>query len=371
MPAEFEFMSSDEFRSVLETDRKEMNVCFEAKAWKAVHVLAGSIVEAILVDYIIAEKYLASDKASRESLADIIRILKEHDAISSTLSDLCSAIKNYRNLVHPGRSIRTQDSVDEHSARVAVSLVEMILREVSEKRQAKHGYTAEQLLSKLRSDPSVKAILIHLLKDVTDREKERLLLEILPNEYMKVIEDPEPDDDYFHISSIIPTAFRVTFEEVEQGIQKKVAKKFVRILKESSGSYVLIYELAFFKISDVKYLGRGDIQLVKDHISDQLKAGPYLAQLFGCLSGMSDQTLWKDFNQFIRSVIWYACQSNDETVRKAARQRISEEYYSGNKEFDAAVMADIDKWVQHYQRVEQLENAEKFASFKEYIEIPF
>ncbi len=371
MTAEFEFMSSDEFRSVLEADRKEMNVCFESRAWKAVHVLAGSIVEAILADYVIAEKYIASDKASREGLADIIRILRERDAISSTLADLCSAIKNYRNLVHPGRSIRTQDSVDEHSARVAVSLVEMILKEVSEKRQAKHGYTAEQLLSKIRSDPSVKAILIHLLKDVNEREKERLLLEVLPNEYMKVVEDPEPDDYLPHIFSIIPTVFRATLEEVEQGIQKKVAKHFVQILKERPGSYVSTYELAFFRILDVKHLNRGDIQLVKDHISDQLKSGPHLGELFGCLAGMSDQVLWKDFRQFIRRVIWYAVQSNSEAVRKTARQRIFEEYYSGNEEFEAAVMADINSWVQHYQKVHQVEIAEKFATLKEEIEIPF
>lgn len=319
----------------------------------------------------LAEKYIASDKASREGLADIIRILRERDAISSTLADLCSVIKNYRNLVHPGRSIRTQDSVDEHSARVAVSLVEMILKEVSEKRQAKHGYTAEQLLSKIRSDPSVKAILIHLLKDVTDREKERLLLEVLPNEYMKVIDDPDPDDDLRHLSSIIPTVFRATLEEVEQGIQKKVAKQFVRILKESSGSYVSAYELAFFKVLDVKHLSKGDIQLVKDHISDQLKSGPYRGKLFGCLSGMSHPMLWKDFRQFIRRVIWYACQSSSEAVRKAARQRIFEEYYSGNEEFQVAVMTGIDKWVQHYRKVDQVEIAEKFVSLEEEIEIPF
>lgn len=371
MTTEFDFMTSDEFRSVLEADRKEMKVCFESRAWKAVHVLAGSIVEAILADYLIAEKYVTSDRASRENLADIIGILREHDAISKTLSDLCSVIKNYRNLVHPGRSIRTQDSADEHSARVAVSLVEMILKEVSEKRQAKHGYTAEQLLSKIRSDPSVKAILIHLLKDVNDREKERLLLEVLANEYMKAIEDPEPDPNLLHLSSVIPIVFRTILKEVEQGLQKKSAKRFVQILKESSGAYVSTYELAFFKLSDVKHLGKGDTQLVKDHISDQLKSGFPNEQLFGCLSGMGDQISLQEFSQFISPLIRFACQSSNQAVRQAARNRLFIECYSSNKEFQTALMEEIDKGIDFYRTTDQTERAEEFSSLKEDIELPF
>ena len=371
MTTEFDFMNSDDFRRVLEADRKEMKICFESRSWKAVHVLAGSIVEAILADYLIAEKYLTSEKANRVSLDDIIKILTDHNAISSTLADLCSAIKNYRNLVHPGRSIRTQDSVDEHSARVATSLVEMILKEVSEKRQAKHGYTAEQLLSKIRSDPSVEAILIHLLKDVNDREKERLLLEILPNEYMKVAEDPNPDPSVLHLSSVIPVVFRTTLKEVEQGLQNKVANRFVQILKEYSGAYVSNYELAFFKISDVKHLSKGDIQLVKDHIFEQLKSGLASEQLFGCLSGLADPTLWQEFSQFISRVIWYAGQSSNQAVREAARDRLSHEYDSGNKEFQTALMREVDKWIGYYRRMGQVERADEFASLKEDIEIPF
>ena len=47
MATKLDFMASDEFRDVLEADLKEMRACFESNAWKATHVLAGSIVEAV------------------------------------------------------------------------------------------------------------------------------------------------------------------------------------------------------------------------------------------------------------------------------------------------------------------------------------
>jgi len=39
----FDYITIDEFRKSLESDYQEMTSCFTAEAWKAVHVLAGSI----------------------------------------------------------------------------------------------------------------------------------------------------------------------------------------------------------------------------------------------------------------------------------------------------------------------------------------
>ncbi len=91
---------------------------------------------------------------------------------------------------------------------------------------------------------------------------------------MKIVEDPSLGTRLIHLSLVIPVVFRTTLKEVEQGLQKKVATQFVRILKEYSGVYVPDCELEVFKISDVIHLSKGDIQLVKDHIFDQLQSGP-------------------------------------------------------------------------------------------------
>ena len=48
--ADFTFIVDPGLRRGLESDFKELSACLKAEAWKAVHVLAGSIVEAVLID---------------------------------------------------------------------------------------------------------------------------------------------------------------------------------------------------------------------------------------------------------------------------------------------------------------------------------
>jgi hypothetical protein len=50
----FDFITDEAFRTSLESDYQELKSCMTTKAWKAVHVLSGSIVEAVLTDYLIA-----------------------------------------------------------------------------------------------------------------------------------------------------------------------------------------------------------------------------------------------------------------------------------------------------------------------------
>ena len=52
--AMFDFITHKDFRIALESDYQEMKVCLGGKAWKSVQVLSGSIVESLLVDYIVA-----------------------------------------------------------------------------------------------------------------------------------------------------------------------------------------------------------------------------------------------------------------------------------------------------------------------------
>jgi hypothetical protein len=46
----FDFITHDDFRRSLESDWVELESCYGSKAWKSVHVLAGSIIEALLID---------------------------------------------------------------------------------------------------------------------------------------------------------------------------------------------------------------------------------------------------------------------------------------------------------------------------------
>jgi hypothetical protein len=53
----FDFITNDDLRASLEADYAELKVARANDAHKAAHVLAGSIIEAVLVDYLITIEY--------------------------------------------------------------------------------------------------------------------------------------------------------------------------------------------------------------------------------------------------------------------------------------------------------------------------
>src|SRR5258708_21020108 len=190
----FDFISGEDFRISLENDYKELNDAMQVGAWKAFHVLAGSIIEAVLVDYLFAIGYHKEDPL-RVSLERAITICKQEGILSEKTEHIAHAIQSYRNLIHPGRSIRLGETADESGAKVAHGLVDMVVSEVAANKQRKFGYTAEQIVKKIINDSSTVAILGHLLTQVTERERERLLIANIPEAYIQVWMDPQWDEE--------------------------------------------------------------------------------------------------------------------------------------------------------------------------------
>jgi hypothetical protein len=75
------FITHEEFRLALGADQAELIRCLEGRAWKAVHVLAGSITEAVLLDYLIATEY------QKRPTEDLLR-LTLHEAIAASSARL-------------------------------------------------------------------------------------------------------------------------------------------------------------------------------------------------------------------------------------------------------------------------------------------
>lgn len=142
--ADFNFITVPELRQSLESDYRELRACLKAEAWKAVHVLSGSIVEAILIDALSE----TTDPAAlyRMDLGQLISSAKDRGFLPDEAVDLSTVIRKYRNLIHPGRVKRLEKTVDRSGAVVAAEVVEIITREVAKKKQETYGFTAEQLL---------------------------------------------------------------------------------------------------------------------------------------------------------------------------------------------------------------------------------
>jgi hypothetical protein len=91
----FEFVSGDDFRESLESDFNEISVSLKYGAWKAVHVLAGSIIEAVLSDYLIALDY--ESRHSRDpltmELGPLITACRDEGILSQKLADLSSVVR--------------------------------------------------------------------------------------------------------------------------------------------------------------------------------------------------------------------------------------------------------------------------------------
>jgi hypothetical protein len=233
----FDFISGDDFRSSLEADYQELQSALQIEAWKAVHIMAGSIIEALLIDYLVAIGY-QKKRPLEMDLSGAISACKELGILSERTEHLTHVIRSYRNLIHPGRVIRLSEVVDEKSARVVNALVDMITDEISVKKKEKYGYTAEQITTKIVLDSSSSTILGHILKNVNEFEIERLLLNIIPKTYYELMELAEEPSDSTLTS--LSTCFRLAYKQASPEIKQKIAKDFVRILKEESQNVVLL-----------------------------------------------------------------------------------------------------------------------------------
>lgn len=175
----FSFIFDDEFREIFIADYIEMNSCAEAKAWKSVMIMSGSIIEALLIDSLVNSniKEYPKSKLLKIDLNKAITLCSENGILSDKAKNLSDVVRNYRNLIHPGKVIRMQENPSEQDATIAKSLVDIILRELSAAKEKTYGYTAEQILMKVVNDSSSMPIWSSLLKKVNDIEKERLILQ--------------------------------------------------------------------------------------------------------------------------------------------------------------------------------------------------
>jgi len=180
----FDFITDEKFRNILERDYEELSQCIESKSSKSVLILSGSIIEAILTDYFLnftPEGY-NQKKILGLALYDLIDLAKEAKLISQSTKDLSSVIKNYRNLIHPGREIRKSETFDFDTAVVAKSLLNIIVKEIRENYLNNLGYSAKDLISKLQNDALSQTIFEKLLTKVHKSEKSKLFTTLVDNE---------------------------------------------------------------------------------------------------------------------------------------------------------------------------------------------
>ena len=147
--AELSFISDTALRDGLRRDISAVNSALTNGEWKAATVLAGSVIEALLLwslqqcpptkvasattSLVTATTLKRKPTANLEawSLSELIevathlKVIKEDTAVQTRLA------KDYRNLIHPGRTQRLGQICDRGTALAAVAALEHVVTDIS------------------------------------------------------------------------------------------------------------------------------------------------------------------------------------------------------------------------------------------------
>jgi hypothetical protein len=364
----FDFITDEGLRGGLGSDYKEMVQCAEVGAWKAVHLLAGSIIEAVLVDYLVGTAKQKKPDPMSMGMADLVSAGKKAGVLSKKSTDLAGALREYRNLIHPGRSKRLNEVPDREGAIVAQSLVRLIVGEISEKQTKERGFTAEQLSRKFATDPSAIKVSGHLLKQVDEHELKRLLVEIVPNGYFSELEEEYPRKDFLRSQSGL---YRSAFSYAPDGVKRSAMRTYAKILREAHGTLVEIYERKFFLAEHLAWVDGDDEALVKEHLIAQLDDPDpgLIAAAEGIGAFLSEQ----EARVFVDRLVRVSVTKRNNPIGLAAKQLLLDEYSNTPRSLDPVIAQRLAEWVEAYEaRGEQGESsAEIVREIHAFYDTPF
>jgi len=136
----FSSISDPELCSIIESDYQEIRRCLGAEAYKAATVMCGSVMEALLLDALLADE--AKAKQSREAPRDkdlgrwrlscMIDVAVEMQILPTITSGFMShAVREYRNLIHPALQIRKQITPEKQEANAAFAALDLIIKNLA------------------------------------------------------------------------------------------------------------------------------------------------------------------------------------------------------------------------------------------------
>lgn len=368
MTQSFDFITSEELRTSLIQDMNEINVCHSNSAWKAVHVLSGSVIEALLIDTLIAEKHVTETNGHRLTLARAIDRSQNEGIISQKSKDLASVVRCYRNLIHPGYLARTGEQYNKETAEISKSLVSIIISEVEKRRKNSLGYTGEQIANKLYSDPTARSILSHLLKSVSENELIRLMTEVLPYELENSCSQEFPPPE--HLDNAYQGCFHAAFEKANDDSKEKVTEWFVKLIKEEGNSSLLDFAIGMFRISYLENSEDENKDVVKKYLLHKLKERPTLGMLES-LRGVGVLLQSDEVSAFIDPIVSEYIRTSDGNYRKKLLDRVQREGWKMSQDITNTAVERFETWIAHFNNKIMDKESELVGEIKQRFEMPF
>jgi hypothetical protein len=243
--------------------------------------------------------------------------------------------------------------------------VSIVVDEIERKKREKYGFTAEQIVAKIRRDSSADTIISHIIKQTNPAEIEKLLMKVLPNAYMDYLQE---FDSIEYLPKSFSICFRIAFDQASDELKKKVSQNFVRIIKEESDQYLFAYGKLFFRASDMQYLSHDDIEITKNYLFGRLENDieEWLSAIAGIGRFISDDEVNNLVDILVRAV-----NSNEMDLSINAEKRLVEEGMVVVGSVEGKFHKRLNDWAVYYRSKNMEKYAIKVENIKASIDIPF
>lgn len=126
---------------LLQRDLRELEKVLSVKAWKAVAILAGSCVEALLLDIWKrregeAKKHFASKWPNAVNAFELATVAVKEGYLTQDHGDFAGVLRRWRNLVHPAAAIR-QAQPRQEIAEALVAFLKLLIVDVAGDEESK------------------------------------------------------------------------------------------------------------------------------------------------------------------------------------------------------------------------------------------
>jgi hypothetical protein len=141
-PPDFSFVKNTKLREIIERDYTELeNIRMGVKSRI---ILAGGLIEGLLADALLcdqvrAQKARPASKIGEWNLSTLIDVALELGFISQGPCQHGHAVRDFRNLVHPGKEMRGDYVVGQHEAHAAELTLRMVIRDLQARNKGTIG----------------------------------------------------------------------------------------------------------------------------------------------------------------------------------------------------------------------------------------
>lgn len=130
----FNFVKDKSLKEIIERDYQELIASVHNKSVKSILIISGSILEAILLDKVLTNKYKigkSEKKILEMNLHELKNSLSEIDIVIKEADVILTYIKHHRNIIHPGKEKLGDFKISEKDALAVFHNLEAIIDKIA------------------------------------------------------------------------------------------------------------------------------------------------------------------------------------------------------------------------------------------------